>query len=126
MTNHVYQTVILDCCHSGSGTRNYKDPTELARGIDIGNIPSDLDRDIWIDFESSKISGRGTEVNAGFTHGGLRSHVLLAACGSEESAIERNGRGLFTQRLLDALMTFEIDKLTYAGLLQRMPRLPSR
>ena len=78
--------------------------------------------------ESSKVSdlGRGTEVNAGFTHGGLRSHVLLAACGSEESAIELGSRGLFTQRLLEALTTFEIDKLTYAGLLQRMPRLPSR
>ena len=96
----------------------------MVRGVNVGNIPSDLDRDVWVGFESSKVSGRGTEVNADFAHGGLRSHVLLAACGSEESALERSSRGLFTQKLLDALTTFEIDKLTYAGLLQRMPRLP--
>jgi hypothetical protein len=57
---------------------------------------------------------RGTEFNASFIHGGLRSHVLLAACDSEESAIEQKRRGLFTQRLLEALSIFEIDKLTYA------------
>jgi hypothetical protein len=118
--------VILDCCHSGSGTRNLKDPTERVRGIDAGKIPSNLDRDVWIDYESSKASERGTEVNASFTHGGLRSHVLLAACGSEESAMEKMSRGLFTQRLLDTLTTYEIDKLTYANLLQRMPRLSTR
>ena len=117
-----WQTVILDCCHSGSGTRNssYKDPTELVRGIDVGHsIPSDLDRDIWDDSLE-----RGAVVNASFTHGGLRSHVLLAACGSEENAIEHKSRGMFTQRLLEVLTTFEIEKLTYASLLQRMPRLP--
>ena len=118
------KTVILDCCHSGSGTRSYKEPTELVRGIDAGHVPSDLDRDFWIDFESSQSSGRGTEVNAGFAQHGLRSHVLLAACGSEELALEYKSRGLFTQRLLEALTTFEIDKLTYTGLIQRMPRLP--
>jgi hypothetical protein len=52
--------------------------------------------------------------------------VLLAACGSEESAIEQKSRGLFTQRLLDVLMTYDIDKLTYAGLLKKMPDLPNK
>jgi hypothetical protein len=101
------------------------DPTELVRGIDAGNIPSELDRDVWIDFESSKGSERGTDVKVGFTHGGLRSHVLLAACSSQESAIEQKSRGLFTQGLLDVLTNSEIDKLTYAGILKRMPRLTS-
>ena len=62
-------------------------------------------------FESSNGLERGTEVNASFIHSGLRFHVLLAACGSEESAIEHKSRGLFTQRLLEALPIFEIDKL---------------
>ena len=102
------------------------DPTELVRGIDAGHIPSDLDREVWDEFESSKdlLVGRGAVVNASFTHGGLMSHVLLAACGSEESAVEQKSRGLFTQRLLEALSTLEIDKLTYASLIQRMPHLP--
>ena len=94
----------------------------MVRGIDVGNIPPD--QDVWVDFESLKVSGRGIEVNANFTHGGLRSHVLLAACGSEESALEQSSKGVFTQKLLDTLTTYEIDKLTYADLLQRMPRLP--
>ena len=102
------------------------DLTEMVRGIDVEHIPSDLDRDIWNDFEPSKGSERGTVVNHKFTHGGLRSHVLLAACGPEESAIEQKSRGLFTRRLLEAFTTFEIDKLTYAGLVQRMPRLSSK
>ena len=89
------------------------------------NVPSDLDRDIWKEFESSNGSERGTEVNAGFTHGGLRSHVLLAACGAEETAFEQKGRGVFTKGLLEALVTLGIDKLTYTGLLQRMPLLSS-
>ena len=122
----MWQTVILDCCHSGSGTRDYMsaDPTELTRGIDVENIPSDLDQEVWNDLEPSK--ERGTDVDASSTHRGLRSHVLLAACGSEESAIERGSRGLFTQKLLDTLRNSEVDKLTYADLLQRMPALPSR
>ena len=117
------QTVILDCCHSGSGTRNgSKDlaDSELVRGIDV---PSDFEQDMWIDNEFSKGSKRGTDSSAG-------SHVLLAACSSEESAIERKieqrNRGLFTQSLLETLRTSEINNLTYAGLLQRIPLLHSR
>lgn len=44
------RTVIHDCCHSSSGTRNYKDPTKLVRGIDTGNSLSDLDRKVTILF----------------------------------------------------------------------------
>ena len=40
------------------------------------DIPSDLDRDVWIDFEPSKGLERGTEVNANFIHGGLKGHGL--------------------------------------------------
>ena len=117
------QTVILDCCHSGSGTR---DPTFRARAIKVGNIPSNLDQDIWTRshgvFECSE---RGTEVDSGFARKGLRSHVLLAACRSQELAYERTDRGLFTVALLKTLMDIGIDKLTYATLFDRMPFLSS-
>ena len=116
------QTVILDCCHSGSGTRNIIDPTFKARGIDVGNIPpSNLDEDIWSAFEWS---GRGTEVHSGFARKGLRSHVLLAACHSQELAYERTSRGVFTVALLKTLMDNGIE-LTYATLFDRMPLLSS-
>jgi hypothetical protein len=100
------------------------DPTFKARTIDVGNIPSDLDQDVWIEFESS---GRGTRVHSGFAHQGLRSHILLAACHSQELAYERTSRGVFTVALLKTLVHNGIDKLTYATLFDpsRMPPLSS-
>ena len=71
-------------------------------------------------------SGRGTEVHSGFARKGLRSHVLLAACRSQELAYERTSRGVFTVALLETLVSIGIDKLTYATLLGQMPLLSSR
>jgi hypothetical protein len=105
------------------------DPAFKARAIDVKYVPSDLDQDIWIGFESSKdsglYSGRGTEVLSSSARKGLRSHVLLAACHSQELAYERTSRGVFTVALLETLMKIGIDKLTYATLLDRMPPLSS-
>ena len=93
-------------------------------GFEVRDVPSDLDRHIWGDVETLKGLGRGTKVHASSFYGGLRAYVLLAACGEEESALEQNHRGLFTQALLDALKKFGIDKLTYTSLLKRMSPLP--
>jgi Caspase domain len=118
------QTVILDSCHSTSALREDNDPTQLVRGgFEVRDVHSDLDRHIWGDLETLKDLGRGTKVPASSLYGGLRSSVLLAACGEKESALERNDRGLFTQALLDALKKFGIDKLTYTSLLKRMSPL---
>ena len=120
------QTVILDCCHSGSGTRN-PDPTLKARRIHVGKVPSNLDQNIWSVFESSDVRQRGVVVHSDFARKGLRSHVLLAACRPQELAYERTSRGVFTVALLETLVKFGIDKLTYATLFHlRMPPLTSR
>ena len=92
----------------------------MVRGIDVGNIPSDLDQDIWGDFDSSKVS----KVHSDFARRGLRSHVLLAASRAEELAYERASRGVFTTVILKTLVDIGVDKLTYADLLKRMPHLP--
>lgn len=91
-----------------------------ARAIDFGKIPSSLDQDIWNDFGSS-----GTRVYSDFARNRnvLQSHVLLAACRSEELAFERTNGGLFTNALLKTLKDTGIDKLTYASLLNKMPTL---
>ena len=71
---------------------------------------------------------RGATVKSGFARKGLRSHVLLAACQSQESAYERTSsqRGVFTLALLDTLIAIGIDKLTYATLFDlRMPTFPA-
>ena len=102
------------------------DPAFKARAIEVGNVPSDLDQDIWFDSESSKGLGRGIEVHSGFIRKGLRSHVLMAACRPLELAYERTSRGVFTVALLKTLLDIGIDKLTYATLFDRMPPLPNK
>ena len=104
----------------------FRTPPSRLLAIDVGNIPSDLDQDIWIDFETSNNPERGTEVHSGFACKGLRSHVLLAACHSQEKAYERTSRGVFTVALLKTLVEVGIDKLTYATLFNHwMPPLSS-
>jgi hypothetical protein len=59
----------------------------------------------------------------GFLHHGLRSHVLLAACGAKEIAYEDQGNGVFTAALLRLLSAVGAHNVTYANLLQRLPHL---
>jgi len=84
-------------------------------------VPADLDRDIW----NRSDNGRGTQISPGFLQSGLRSHVLLAACGAKEVAQEVQGHGVFTKAFLNTISTVGADKLTYADLLQRMYALPA-
>ncbi|KIM25362.1 hypothetical protein M408DRAFT_26347 [Serendipita vermifera MAFF 305830] len=110
-------TVIFDCCHSGSLTRNER--SHLVRGVNVAiEIPPNLDSDIWG-------GQRGTTIEPKFLKSGLSSHVLLAACGSQETAKENLNRtgGVFTTALLDTLVSVGVDKLTYTELIQRLPTL---
>ncbi|CCM00516.1 uncharacterized protein FIBRA_02550 [Fibroporia radiculosa] len=120
-------SVIFDCCHSGSGTRaDVAEPTRLDRGIEVKtSLPADLDQEIW-NSPSSSSEERAIAISAGFAHSGLRSHVLLAACGAEERAREERARGLFTKALIDALISYGTDKLTYADVIKRMSPLPTQ
>ncbi|KIJ63462.1 hypothetical protein HYDPIDRAFT_29274 [Hydnomerulius pinastri MD-312] len=117
-------TVIFDCCHSGSGTRTDEiDSSCLVRGIDIpGQLPKDLDQDVFV----SAANQRATEVAGSFTHSGLRSHVFLAACGATETAQERDGRGFFTEALVEVLVNHGTKKLTYKSLLHQLKPLPGQ
>ncbi|KAF8597025.1 hypothetical protein BDV93DRAFT_548099 [Ceratobasidium sp. AG-I] len=102
-------TVIFDCCHAASGTRIHGEQ-------DLPPIPPNVDHDI-------PAKDRGTVVSKDFAFQGLRSHVLLAACASNESAYETKGRGDFTTALLNLLITSGADKLTYTGCIQKFPSL---
>ncbi|KAF8150569.1 caspase domain-containing protein [Crassisporium funariophilum] len=110
-------TVILDCCHSGSGTRN-DDPTRLARTAQLEGyeIPLHLDEDIWLPTSL----GRGTQPAKGFARTGLCSHVLLAACSAEELARENSGQGQFTAALIKLFKITPPHQLTYHQALQRI------
>ncbi|KDR81761.1 hypothetical protein GALMADRAFT_221630 [Galerina marginata CBS 339.88] len=116
-------TVILDCCHSGSGTRDAQlDSTTFSRGVDLPayyQLYARIDEEIVsIDEES-----RGAAIAKNFAQTGLTSHVLLAACREDEKAKESKGRGVFTHALLDTLQRVGLDKITYKDLVLRLPDL---
>ncbi|KAI0309849.1 caspase domain-containing protein [Amylostereum chailletii] len=113
-------TVILDCCHSGSGTRRGKcDPTSMVRGI---TLPKDyaiyprLDEDV-------RLPGglRATVVAPGHETTGMLSHVLLSACTEGQGAKERRRRGVFTLALLRILREVGTNRITYKDLIARLP-----
>lgn len=89
-------------------------------------LPSDIDRDIWINAGDSH-DFRAGEVAPGFLHAGLRSHVILSACGSQELAYEDTvkERGYFTTALLNILTSTRADQITYTQLIKQIQILDS-
>lgn len=93
----------------------------MHRSVEIkGHLPAGLDQHIW----DKSSEDRSTDIAPGFLYGGLRSHVLLAACGAKEKAKEEDGRGVFTKAFLEVLRTVAADTVTYADLIRRIHALP--
>jgi hypothetical protein len=107
--------VILDCCHSGSGTRGKNDSESRVRGIELSDDyridPAILEKE------------RGTRTEHKFAYAGLSSHVLLAACMPGQTANEIGRRGAFTKSLLFALGTYGAS-MSYAALIACLTNLP--
>ena len=105
-------TVILDCCHSGSGTRLDKKQLTYVRACPPDDrpaqpLPSTLGPTL-----------RGALVQSAPDH---LDHVLLAACRNDEKAreevIDRQWHGIFTYWLLNALRQQPVHQpLTYRDL----------
>lgn len=113
-------TVIFDSCHSSSGTRD----DAIVRHVDsnvLTPLRLDTDRDIL------SPGTRTFEIPKDQTLIGSRSHVLIAACGAEETAKETPGaRGVFTEALVEVLDEVNADVVTYVGLLDRLRALPNQ
>ncbi|KAJ7190615.1 hypothetical protein GGX14DRAFT_381985 [Mycena pura] len=112
-------SVILDSCHSGSGTRDPRDETFACRGVELPKT-----YDIPLDVLKAESGTRASVVAKGHEKSGLRSHVLLAACMRGQTAKERHGRGAFTSQLLELLKGEGVDRLTYKDVVTRLPDLP--
>ncbi|KIM46826.1 hypothetical protein M413DRAFT_23171 [Hebeloma cylindrosporum] len=91
-------TVVLDCCHSGSGTRS--DPFTRVRCVELEPSMASFER------PPRPVS--------------LESHVLIAACGESELAREANGQGAFTGEFLELVRGFPLDALTYRDIPTRI------
>jgi len=122
------QTVILDNCFSGSGTRAAQSAYE-SRGVDYGlQLPPNLDAEYAYKLQPISPT-RALNIVPGFLHGGFKSHVLISACGAEERAREFSGHGVFTEALLSALKRWRshgipLESLTYKNLLELVGNLP--
>ena len=106
---------VLDCCHSGTGTRDL-DGARLAgvRGVGDGNFP----RKIETYLEGQYVAGqRGGDGLPQIPHS---RHMLMAACDKDETAKEDlvHMRGIFTRSLFDVLRETSGD-LSYAELYGR-------
>lgn len=119
-------TVILDSCHSGSGTRRPEDPSApRVRRVPVDDRmpPADLDADI-----RARVSSRAAGPS-GWATANL-PYVLLAACRDREEAHEYEGKiehatawygalTFFTVRLLQALP----EDTTYSELHEQVAAL---
>ncbi|KDR74411.1 hypothetical protein GALMADRAFT_141453 [Galerina marginata CBS 339.88] len=102
--------VIMDSCHSASGISAFNESSDFARYVPL---PSDFqylasqDAEIWSSFP---------------TNGGLRSHILLSACGPFGQAWEADAGGVFTVALLTFLKDNheQINKLRYCDIVMQM------
>lgn len=116
-------TVIFDCCHSASGSREEFEGARFIEKERLCPLSENMDCDI-IDPVSSS---RELDVRAGFAGQAMNSHVLVAACSHTEKAYEwglgAEKRGYFTRALLELLRRVSIDNLTYKGLMHRFPTL---
>ena len=116
-----FQTVIFDCCHSGSGTRN-GDETVRSAGLEGYSIHPTVDAAIW----QSGTEARGITSATGQAASGLESHIFLSACRADELAREDSstGHGRFTTALLKVFNMTSPDQLTYGQALERLEFIP--
>ncbi|MEY4902382.1 MAG: hypothetical protein RLZZ292_197 [Bacteroidota bacterium] len=98
--------VLLDCCHSGSGTRSvYANKARLAEKR--SGLTRGLDQ--YYDYKNL------TRNDTGKIAIPQRPHLLLAACDRDELANEHEGQGLFTFTLLETLKASAV-RMSYANL----------
>ena len=119
------QTVIFDCCYSGSGTRD-ADSTSNIRGVDLPDdyeILDTVDRELLLDSPDQE---RKVDIATGFQHSGMASHVLLSACSSKQTSKENIilGRGRFTYALMSLLRNSDLNTMSYQDAISRMDDLP--
>ncbi len=94
-TPHV--TIVLDCCHSGSGTRDIDDDMLVTRMTGANGYKRSLGDYLDGHYAAQVAAGQGLSIPAA-------SHVVMSACRDVETAKEMPGKGgVFTASLLKAL-----------------------
>jgi hypothetical protein len=118
-------SIIMDCCHSGSGTRDHQETD--TRWAPLDNRLRPLDSFIFsTNYLLSLTASRDLEQNAAGWSIPVGRHILLAACRDQETAkefrVNGQSRGAFCYSLLDTL-TQANGTLTYRDLYKRASTL---
>ena len=114
--NHPHMAVILDCCHSGSGTRALPDSLRGLRARTAPEVPAERPLETYLDGYYAQSKKTGGE--QWFTIPTSR-HILLAACERRQLANEApDHSGVFTSTLLEVLEKSGTD-ISYADLFVR-------
>ena len=107
-------TVILDSCNSGTATRGPEAGTVKARFFEP------------LTDDSSSVAGDGAGESAeGMATRALPGMVVFSAATDNNAALEKNGRGIFTDALLRVLGEVGEQPLTYAQVSRLTPPLVS-
>ncbi len=110
--NKPHLAVLLDCCHSGSGTRDV-DAFAHFRARQTHEVFVERPLDSYIDGYYSKLRQKGVELTIPRSQ-----HILLAACERTQKALEsRDHSGLFTSTMLKVLESG--SDISYADLFVR-------
>ncbi|KAH7337410.1 hypothetical protein B0J17DRAFT_768612 [Rhizoctonia solani] len=136
-----YITLLFDCCHSGSGSRDSgigKNRDSVLEDLNFDQDRfKDEDGDLWFEFiKASEEADTGhnsrsisTSNPGSLRYQGIKSHVLIASCRENEESFEFSRRGqpptgLFTASLIEALEDCRksnmIWNVTYVGLFTRI------
>ncbi|EIN11925.1 hypothetical protein PUNSTDRAFT_142133 [Punctularia strigosozonata HHB-11173 SS5] len=124
-------TVVMDCCHSGSGTRAGGSSSSSSRMRPRFATPLTHEtaiirmREEAFDFIRPQVQTRRVEP-VKMRYPDSRTHVLLAACRQDEQAWESDegGSGLFTSALLHVLRSADLPRLSYMTLMAEIGKLP--
>ncbi|KAG8699621.1 hypothetical protein FRC09_006503 [Ceratobasidium sp. 395] len=128
-----YITLIFDCCHAGSGSRDGEvdEATNFAVEMNPDEL-AELDKELWLEAlenppPDEDSNSRDVSVHPqSFRFPGIRSHVLIASCHEAQVSQEYGAppQGLFTTALLEALAECVEDKIlwtvTHAALFERI------
>ncbi|MBH8574134.1 caspase family protein [Nostocaceae cyanobacterium CENA369] len=120
--NNPHVAIIVDCCHSGSGTRGDLETETAVRKAPIDRRQRPLDSFIFSLAEVEQLSSPSLEKNSTGWTLPRGQHILLAACRDIEQAKEYNAdgqsRGAFSYFLLDTLKKAN-GSLSYRDLFKR-------
>jgi len=118
-------TIILDCCHSGSGTRKAED------GVTIRRVPTDarlrpIETFLVSPAQAAAGGSRDIDTAGGWFKLPTSKYIVYAACSADEEAKELSlggeQRGAFSYYLLDTLQRSS-EPLSYRDVFKRVNAL---